>query len=97
MICAHYNYNYVHIQKQPFRRVLRKSCVENMQEIYRTRVPPKFDLNKVAKKEHLWTTASACCCSCLFVNFYLVYCSFVTSYTFFFQFTISWNNFGQIE
>ena len=37
------------IQKQPSRGVLRKSCSENMQEIYRRTPMPKCDFNKVAK------------------------------------------------
>ena len=38
------------IQKQPSRGVLRKSCSENMQEIYRRTPMPKCDFNKVAKQ-----------------------------------------------
>ena len=35
-------------QKQPSRGVLRKSCSENMQQIYRRTPMPKCDFNKVA-------------------------------------------------
>ena len=35
-------------QKQPSKSVLRKSCSENMQQIYRKRPMPKCDFNKVA-------------------------------------------------
>ena len=35
-------------QKQPTRGVLRKSCSENMQQIYSKTPMPKYDFNKVA-------------------------------------------------
>ena len=35
-------------QKQPFRGVLKKSCSENMQQIYRRTPMPKWDFNKAA-------------------------------------------------
>ena len=38
------------IQKQPSRGVLRKSCSENMQQIYRRTPMSKCDFNKVAKQ-----------------------------------------------
>ena len=37
-------------KKQPFRGVLRKSCFENMQQIYRRTPMSKCDFNKVAKQ-----------------------------------------------
>ena len=37
-------------QKQPSKGVLKKSCSENMQLIYRRRNTPKCDFNKVAKQ-----------------------------------------------
>ena len=36
------------VQKQPSRRVLRKRCFENMQQIYRRTPMPKCDFNKFA-------------------------------------------------
>ena len=36
-----------HEQKQPIKGVLRKSCSENMQQIYRRTLMPKCDFNKV--------------------------------------------------
>ena len=38
----------IDIQKQPSRGVLKKSCSENMQQIYRKTPVPKCDFNKVA-------------------------------------------------
>ena len=38
------------IQKQPSRRVLRKWCSENIQQIYRRTPMPKYDFNKNAKQ-----------------------------------------------
>ena len=56
----------MHLQKQPSRRVVRKWCSENMQQIYRRTLIPKCDFNKVAAsfhstflKKHLWRAASA--------------------------------------
>ena len=34
-------------RKQPFRGVLRTSCSENIQQIYRRTLKPKCDFNKV--------------------------------------------------
>ena len=45
-----------HVQKQPSRGVLKKTCSKNMQQIYRRTPMPKCDFNKVALQ--LWTTAS---------------------------------------
>ena len=61
-------------QKQPSRGVLRKSCSEDMQQIYRRTTMPKCDFHKDAKKlywinllnyfqniflyKHLWRIAS---------------------------------------
>ena len=36
------------MQKQPSRGVLKKSCSENMEQIYRTTPMPKRDFNNVA-------------------------------------------------
>ena len=36
------------LQKRPFRGVIRKSCSENMQQIYRRTHMPKYGFNKVA-------------------------------------------------
>ena len=36
------------IQKQPSRRVLRKRCSKDMQQIYRRATMPKCDFNKAA-------------------------------------------------
>ena len=38
----------LHVQKHSHRGVLRKTCSENMQQIYRRTPMPKCDLNKVA-------------------------------------------------
>ena len=38
------------IQKQPPRGVLKKSCPENMEHIYRRTPMPKSDFHKVAKQ-----------------------------------------------
>ena len=35
-------------QKQTSRIVFRKRCSENMQQVYRRTLMPKFDFNKVA-------------------------------------------------
>ena len=40
-------YDYLFTHKQPSRRVLKKSCSENMQQIYRRTPMPKCDVNKV--------------------------------------------------
>ena len=37
------------IQKQPSRGGLRKNCSENMEQIYRRKLIPKCDFNKIAK------------------------------------------------
>ena len=42
------------IQKQPPRAFPRKSCCENMQQLYRRTPMPKCDFNKVAK--HIFRT-----------------------------------------
>ena len=42
------------VQNQSPRRVLRKSCSENMQQMYRRTPMSKCDFNKVAKQKHLW-------------------------------------------
>ena len=39
--------NFRYIQKQPPRRVLKKRCSQNMQQIYRRTPMPKCDFNKV--------------------------------------------------
>ena len=39
------------IQKQPSRGVLRNSCFENMQQIYRRTPMPKCDFEKVTLRE----------------------------------------------
>ena len=39
---------FVKKQKQPLRRVLKKRCSGNMQQIYRRTPMPKYDLNKFA-------------------------------------------------
>ena len=36
------------VQKQPFRDVLRKRFFENMQQIYRRKLIPKCNFNKIA-------------------------------------------------
>ena len=38
------------MQKQPPRGVIKKSCSENMQQIYRKPPMSKSDFNEVAKK-----------------------------------------------
>ena len=45
-------------QKQPPRRILRKSCSENMQQIYWKTPMSKCDFNKVAKQLY-WNPTSA--------------------------------------
>ena len=45
-------------QKQPSRYVLRKSCSENIQQIYRRTPMPKCDFNKFAKQLTLWHACS---------------------------------------
>ena len=49
--CTYEDYHIVknqRIQKQPLAGVLRKSCPESMQQIYRRTPMPKCDFNKVA-------------------------------------------------
>ena len=48
-ISQHLQENTCASQKQPFRGVLEKRCSENVQQIYRRILMPKYDLNKVAK------------------------------------------------
>ena len=48
----------INCQKQPSRGVLRKSCSENMQHIYKRTPMPKSDFNKVAVHFN-WNHASA--------------------------------------
>ena len=38
------------MQKQPLRGVLRKGCSENMQQIYRRILMPKYDFNEAAEQ-----------------------------------------------
>ena len=40
------------LQKQPPRGALKKSCSENMQQIYRRTAMPKCDFNKAAKQSN---------------------------------------------
>ena len=40
---------FLDIQKQPHKRVPRKRCSENMQQLYKRTPMPKCDFNKVAK------------------------------------------------
>ena len=44
------------LQKQPLRGVLRKTCSENMQQIYRRTPISKCDFNKVALQHLLLRT-----------------------------------------
>ena len=41
----------IYDQKQLPRDVLKKSCSENIQEIYRRTPMPKYDFNKIAKQK----------------------------------------------
>ena len=50
-------------QKQLFRGVSRKSCSENMQQIYWRRLMPKCDFNKVSLQLY-WNCSSARVFSC---------------------------------
>ena len=50
-------------QKQPSRRVLRKRCFENMQQIYRKTLITKCNFNKVAKQFY-WARTLAWVFSC---------------------------------
>ena len=50
-------------QKQPPRGVLRKRCSENMQQIYRRKLMPKYDFNKSALQLY---------CSHNFIEIFLV-------------------------
>ena len=52
-----------HVQKQLSRGVLRKSCSENMQEIYRRTHMLKCDFNKFALQLY-WNHTSAWVISC---------------------------------
>ena len=56
-------------QKQPSRHVLRKSCFENMQQIYRRIPMPKCNFNRVAKQLY-WNHTSAWVFSCKFVAYF---------------------------
>ena len=62
---AHIEYSFFKEQKQPSRRVLRKRCFENMQQIYRRTTMPKCELNNVALQLYLNHT-SAWVFSCKF-------------------------------
>ena len=53
------------LQKQPSRGVIKKSCSENMQQIYRRTPMPKCDFNKVAL-ELYWNCTSKWVLSCKF-------------------------------
>ena len=44
---------FIDLQKQPSRGVLRQSCSENMLQIYRRTPLSKCDFNKVALEIHL--------------------------------------------
>ena len=52
-------------QKQPCSGVLRKRCSENMQQIYRRTLIPKYDFTKVVKQLY-WNHTSAWVFSCKF-------------------------------
>ena len=56
-------------QKQPSRYVLRKSCSENIQQIYRRTPMPKCDFNKFAKQLY-WNHTLACVFSCKFAAYF---------------------------
>ena len=56
-------------QKQPSRGVLRKRCSENMQQIYRRTLIPKWDFNKVALQLY-WNRSSAWEFSCKFAAYF---------------------------
>ena len=47
--CQEHYHNYMWLQKQTLRGVLRKRCSENMQQVYRKTPMPKCNFNKVAK------------------------------------------------
>ena len=52
-------------EKQPSRRVFRKRCSENMQQIYRRTSMFKYDFNKIANQLY-WNHTSAWAFSCNF-------------------------------
>ena len=56
-------------QKQPTRSVLRNSCSENMQQIYRSTPMPKCDFNKVSKQLY-WNHILAWVFSCKFAAYF---------------------------
>ena len=56
-------------QKQPFRGVLRKSCSENMQQIYRRTPMLKCDFNKFAKQLY-WNRTLAWVFSSIFAAYF---------------------------
>ena len=56
-------------QKQPPRRILRKSCSENMQQIYWKTPMSKCDFNKVAKQLY-WNYTSAWVFSCKYAAYF---------------------------
>ena len=57
------------IQKQPSRRVFRKMCSENMQQIYRRTPIPKCDFNKVTLQLY-WNRTSAWAFFCKFAAYF---------------------------
>ena len=57
------------IQKQPPTGVLRKSCSEKMQQIYRRTPMPKCNFNKVALQLY-WNHTSAWVFSCKFAAYF---------------------------
>ena len=62
--------NISEIQKQPSKRLLIKSCCENMQQIYRRTPMQKCYFNKIAVQLH-WNHTSAWVFSCKFAAYFL--------------------------
>ena len=56
-------------QKQLPKGVRKKSCSENMQQIYRRTPMAKCDFNKIALQLH-WNRTSAWVCSCKFAAYF---------------------------
>ena len=56
-------------QTQPTRGDLKKSCSENMQQIYRRTPMPECDFNKVGKQLY-WNLTSAWVCSYKFAAYF---------------------------
>ena len=57
-------------QKQFSRGLLRKTCSENIQHIFKETPMLNCDFNKVSVKQHYWHHTSACVLSCKFAAYF---------------------------